>query len=101
MTIIGIEDVNELRVLVALAVDDNSLEIDLTLVDVVVNHHQCEKVVGRASEVRVENHLDGLVLGLLRLIRSQLVHCLCLASSEHQRQRHSHHQVSAKVNGGF
>ena len=58
MTVIGIEHVDECGVLLTLTVHHDTLQVDLSLIDVVMQHHQGEEVVGRTAEVGVENHLN-------------------------------------------
>ena len=100
VAIVGIEDVDQFGIFLAFTVNDNSLEIDLAFVDVMVKHHQSKQVIGRTAEVRVKNHLNGFAF-LLGLVGCLLCQCLRLACSKHQCKRHSHHQFHAMMNGGF
>ena len=62
VSVVVVEDIHDTRVLLTLTVDDDTLQVYQSVVDIMMQHHQCEEVVGRTAEVRVQNHLDRLVL---------------------------------------
>ena len=61
VTIVGIEYIHDTGILVTFTVNDDAFQVNESLVNVVIQHHQREEVVGRTAEVRVQNHLDGFL----------------------------------------
>ena len=60
MAVIVVEDIHQLSILLTFTIDDDTPEVNSSVVDVMVEHHQRKEVIGRTAKVGVENHLHGL-----------------------------------------
>ena len=62
MAVVGVQDVHHAGIVLSLAVNDHTLEVYQSVVDVVVEHHQGKKVVGGTAEVGIKNNIYRLRL---------------------------------------
>ena len=64
MAVVGVQDVHHAGIVLSLAVNDHTLEVYQSVVDVVVEHHQGKKVVGGTAEVGIKNNIYRLRLAV-------------------------------------
>ena len=81
MSVIIIEDIHDSGILLTLTVYDDTFQVHESFIDIMMKHHQGEEVVRRTTEVRVQNHLDGLNFFLLLTILLLLLAIMLLAIS--------------------
>ena len=85
MSVVVIEDIHDTSVLLTLTVYDDTFQVYQPIINIVMKHHQGEEVIGGTTEVRVQNHLDGLHPLLLVLTVGMLalaVSMLCLHADD-------------------
>ena len=59
MTVVGIENIYDAGIVLTFTVNNDTLQIDFSFINVMVQHHEGKEVVGRTAEVCIENHADG------------------------------------------
>ena len=90
VSIIGIEDIDKSGVLFALTIHDNTQQIHLAIINVMVKHHQREQIVGTTAEIAIKDHRNRLFFHNYRFKR----HLLRGAALHHQRQYKQQHTAA-------